>query len=49
MHKKFFTREYFEVLNATLYLRYSLLPYFYTQMYHASVSGIIPIRPLVFQ
>lgn len=41
--------EIFEILNATLYLRYSLMPYFYTQFYKATKYGTIPIRPLAFE
>jgi alpha-glucosidase (family GH31 glycosyl hydrolase) len=41
--------DIFEILNATLYLRYSLMPYLYTQLYKATVFGTIPIRPLAFE
>jgi len=45
----FMRPEIFEILNATLYLRYSLMPYFYTQFYKATKYGTIPIRPLAFE
>jgi alpha-glucosidase (family GH31 glycosyl hydrolase) len=39
----------FEVLNSSLQLRYSLIPYFYTQLYKATKFGTVPIRPLAFE
>ena len=45
----FNNRELCEVINATLHLRYSLLPHFYTQLYKATQYGTMPIRPLAFQ
>lgn len=42
-------KDTFEILNATLHLRYSLIPYFYTQFYKATKYGTIPIRPLAFE
>lgn len=38
-----------EVLNSSLQLRYSLIPYFYTQLYKATKFGTVPIRPLAFE
>ena len=39
---------YTNINRSTIELRYRLLPYIYTAMYHASVTGIPPMRPLVF-
>ena len=41
--------EMFEVFNASLHLRYSLLPYFYTQFWKATKYGTVPVRPLAFE
>jgi alpha-glucosidase (family GH31 glycosyl hydrolase) len=41
--------EIFDILNSTLYLRYSLIPFFYTELYRATKYGTIPIRPIAFQ
>lgn len=41
--------DIYEVLNATLHLRYSLIPYFYTQFYKATKFGTLPVRPLAFE
>ncbi len=42
-------KDMFEVLNATLHLRYSLIPYFYTQFSKATKYGTLPVRPLAFE
>jgi alpha-glucosidase (family GH31 glycosyl hydrolase) len=39
----------FEVLNASLHLRYSLMPYMYTQFWKATKYGTVPIRPIAFE
>ncbi len=38
-----------DVLNSSLYLRYSLLPYFYTQLFKATKYGTMAVRPLAFE
>ena len=39
----------FEVFNASVCLRYTLMPYLYTQMYMATKHGTVPVRPLAFE
>jgi alpha-glucosidase (family GH31 glycosyl hydrolase) len=39
----------FEVFNASVCLRYTILPYLYTQMYKATKYGTMPVRPLAFE
>jgi alpha-glucosidase len=38
-----------EINKRTIELRYTFLPYIYNEMYKASISGIPPMRPLVFE
>jgi len=38
--------EVVEIVRSQLELRYSLLPYWYTLAYHASLTGEPPVRPL---
>jgi alpha-glucosidase len=40
--------EYTTINRSSIELRYKLLPYLYNAMHEASVSGIPPLRPLVF-
>lgn len=49
LKNEFLNTRLFQVLNATLHLRYSLVPFFYTQMYHATMKGTLAIRPLIFE
>ncbi|CAF0863003.1 unnamed protein product [Brachionus calyciflorus] len=39
----------FDVLNSSICLRYSLLPYFYTQFYKAAAYGTPVVRPIAFE
>jgi alpha-glucosidase len=39
---------YTDINRSTIELRYRLLPYLYSAMHYASVTGIPPMRPLVF-
>ncbi len=43
-----FGDEFTDINRESINLRYRLLPYLYTTMYQASVSGIPPMRPMVF-
>ncbi|HWP81457.1 MAG TPA: glycoside hydrolase family 31 protein [Bacteroidota bacterium] len=41
--------QFTEINRKTIELRYRLLPYIYNALYQASVTGIPPMRPLVFE
>ncbi len=40
--------RYTDINRSTIELRYRLLPYLYSAMFHASETGIPPMRPLLF-
>ena len=44
-----FRNGLFDVFNSSMCLRYSLLPYLYTQLYKATRYGTVPVRPLAFE
>ncbi|KDO25346.1 hypothetical protein SPRG_09171 [Saprolegnia parasitica CBS 223.65] len=44
-----FDDEALHIIRATLFKRYALLPYLYTQLYHASADGVTAARSLYFE
>ncbi|OQR94692.1 lysosomal alpha-glucosidase [Achlya hypogyna] len=44
-----FDDEALTIIRATLFKRYALLPYLYTQLYHATVDGATAARSLYFE